>query len=39
MTGAACGAGMFTLLEHLIPPLIFIKVHVVLSFVSPYFML
>jgi len=25
--------------EHLISPLVFIEVHVVLSFVSPYFML
>jgi len=40
MTGAACGAGkMLTLLEHLILPLVFIEVHVVLSFVSPYFLL
>jgi len=27
---------MFTLSEHLISPLVFIEVHVVLSFVSPY---
>jgi len=30
---------MLTIPEHLISPLGFIKVHVVLSFVSPYFML
>jgi len=29
----------FSLPEHLISPLVFIEVHVVLSFVSPYFML
>jgi len=29
---------MLTLPEHLISPLVFIEVHVVLSFVSPYFM-
>jgi len=39
MTGAACGAEMLTILEHLVSPLVFIDVHVVLSFVSPYFML
>jgi len=39
MTGAACGAGNATLPEQLISPLVFIEVHVVLSFVSPYFML
>jgi len=30
---------MLTLPEHLVSPLVFIEVHVVLSFVSPYFML
>jgi len=30
---------MLTLLEHLISPLVFFEVNVVLSFVSPYFML
>jgi len=30
---------MLTLPEHLLSPLVFIEVHVVLSFVSPYFML
>jgi len=30
---------MLILPEHLILPLVFIEVHVVLSFVSPYFML
>jgi len=39
MTGVACGAGNAYLPEHLISPLVFIEVHVVLSFVSPYFML
>jgi len=29
---------MLTLPEHLISPLVFIDVHVFLSFVSPYFM-
>jgi len=38
MTGAACGAGNGTLPEHLISPLVFVEVNVVLSFVSPYFM-
>jgi len=28
---------MLTLPEHLISPLVFIQIHVVLSFVSPYF--
>jgi len=37
MTGAACGQEMLILPEHLISPLVFIEVHVVLSFVSPYF--
>jgi len=39
MTGAACGAEMLTFPEYLISPLVFIEVHVVLSFVSPFFML
>jgi len=39
MTGAACGAGNANLPAHLISPLVFIEVYVVLSFVSPYFML
>jgi len=39
MTYAACEAGNATLPEHLDSPLVFIEVHVVLSFVSPYFML
>jgi len=41
MTGVARGAGkeMLTLPEHLISRHVFIEVHVVLSFVSPYFML
>jgi len=39
MTGAACGARILILPEHLISPLVFVEVHVVLSFVSPYFML
>jgi len=30
---------MLTVQEHLISPLVFIEVHVVLSFVSPYSML
>jgi len=30
---------MLTLPDHLISPLVFIEVYVVLSFVSPYFML
>jgi len=30
---------MLTLSEHLISPLVFIEVHVVLSFVSPYVVL
>jgi len=30
---------MLTLPEHLISPLVFIEVHVALSFVSPYFLL
>jgi len=30
---------MLTLPEHMFSPLVFIDVHVVLSFVSPYFML
>jgi len=38
MTGAACGKEMLTLPEHLISPLVFIQIHDVLSFVSPYFM-
>jgi len=38
MTSAAYGAEMLTLPEHLISPLGFIEVHVVLSFVSPYVM-
>jgi len=29
---------LFTIPEHLISPLFFIEVHVVLSFVFPYFM-
>jgi len=33
------GYYMLTLPEYLISPLVFIEVHVVLSFVSPYFML
>jgi len=36
MTGAACGTGNAYPSEHLISPLVFIEVHVVLSFVSPY---
>jgi len=39
MTGAAWEQEMLTLPEHLISPLVFIEVHVVLSFVSPYFIL
>jgi len=39
MTGAACGAGNAYPSGHLISPLVFIAFHVVLSFVSPYFML
>jgi len=39
MTGAACGAGNAYPFEALISPLVFIEVHVVLSFVSPYFTL
>jgi len=39
MTGAECGTGNAYLPEHLISPQVFIEVHVVLSFVSPYFML
>jgi len=38
MTGAACEAVTLTLPEHKISPLVFIVVHIVLSFVSPYFM-
>jgi len=34
MTGAACGAGLFILPEHLILPQVFIELYVVLSFVS-----
>jgi len=37
MAGAACGAGNVYLSEHLISPLVFTDVHVVLSFVSLYF--
>jgi len=39
MTGAACGSGNAYLPEYLISPVVFIEVHVVPSFVSPYFML
>jgi len=39
MTGAACVLEMLTLPEHLISPLVFIEIRVVLSFLSPYFML
>jgi len=37
MTGAVCGVGNAYLPEHLISPLVFIEVHFVLSFVSPYY--
>jgi len=30
---------MLTIPEHMVSPLVFTEVHVVLSFVSPYFML
>jgi len=38
MTGAACGAGHAYPAEHLILPLVFVEIHVVLSFLPPYFM-
>jgi len=39
VAGAACGAGVLALPERLVSPLVFMEVHVVLSFVSPCFML
>jgi len=39
MTDVACGAGNAILPEHLISPLVFREVHIVMSFVSPYLML